>query len=30
VIEAHGDELVVSWHGGEEETRRAEPEAVVA
>jgi len=28
-IEAHDDELVVSWHGGEEATP-TEPEAVTA
>ncbi|HEY1714930.1 MAG TPA: ATP-dependent chaperone ClpB [Solirubrobacteraceae bacterium] len=29
-IEAHDDELAVSWHGGEEEATPAEPEAVAA
>ena len=30
MIEAHDDELAVSWHGGEEEPTPAEPEAVAA
>jgi ATP-dependent Clp protease ATP-binding subunit ClpB len=29
-IEAHDDELAVSWQGGEEEPTPAEPEAVAA
>ena len=29
-VEAHDDELAVSWHGGEEEPTPAEPEAVAA
>jgi ATP-dependent Clp protease ATP-binding subunit ClpB len=29
-IEAHDDELAVSWQGGEEEATPAEPESVAA